>query len=1053
MAKSRLEENLNERNFRNLKSLIQQRQAFEDKHLYPPFSLHKTNFDFKDLEGKPLLHYAAAMGDLEKVKYCLTNNADINLLNDFKQSAILVALESGHFEVVDYLYEQGANCANLDLASCKGDKRLRQWLTKKIKSALEESFPLSSDSKYPLRSNQIFGNSFQSVDDVFGINKAIEIGEIPFILDVLKKNQFSQEKLSSLLIIAAKNDHLDVIQLLVANNATINNPKKFKTTALIEAIKAGNRDIINYLLELEIDVNQEDSLKNSALFYAVSMNNEEVMLQLLAKIALKNSVNINGNTVLHLAVMNNSVLLNKLLEIPGIQDLGKIKNIYGKTPLDLAIENKQDDVIKLLEPDSNIEFIKQSSKYGIKPAPIDQNEIMDKMLFRLKIKYRDTRYFSNEGHCNGFSFLKSFYAARGLEEYYFETLALMSRWDGNENSLANEFKDIPQAAFYKNLDELFEQWTNDVIWFQHSSLAGLDQLDQADRLEQYSTVTSEGLKNYSYRLLYKEHKFATNKFNKLITYERNSEQLTEILYYLMRMPVKARFEIEGDGHATSGYINNEKILVYYDPNFKFITEKTRDLGQSIQQIIDYKYILLNRFDGRARCNLRVYCFEKDLADMNLDVFEVFHEMELPKSKEEAQQFQKNSANHFSPIHVALMTRSLPTFKKLLTDGHCDVNAHDFLGRTALHIALESEFYEAAELLLLLPQINLEDIDGFITKAYRDKQVDIMNTIINSPNSKNLSNLLIAAIENEDFELIKTLLSNNKASINEPHLYQLPLIEAIEKMNIPIIQFLLSKGADILINNGKFIPDTPLKIAFSPHSDCSEVIISHLKEKDINQLDSTGQAAIHYAAYFANSEALKRLINAGANLKLSTEEGLTVFDLLKISWQFNQIELDVSFKLLVANYTFCLTDSDDKNLLTNLLIQSAESNDDELFKMVLTQCNPEIINSAKINYKPLLHHFMLSKQYDRIRPLLEKGAYVDSLFASGNTPLMGFIKIKDIPEKYELIPLFIEFKSDLTLKNKEGKTAIDLVTESNDDKIEQIFNDLDLIKHFKTDPKF
>ena len=118
MSQARIEENTYESKFLKLQLQINLRQLFEHNHFYPPFSLHRTDLNFTDIEGNSLLHYAAAMGDLEKVKYCLQNQANINLKNDKKENAISIALENGHFAVVNYLFEQGASCANLDLTCC-----------------------------------------------------------------------------------------------------------------------------------------------------------------------------------------------------------------------------------------------------------------------------------------------------------------------------------------------------------------------------------------------------------------------------------------------------------------------------------------------------------------------------------------------------------------------------------------------------------------------------------------------------------------------------------------------------------------------------------------------------------------------------------------------------------------------------------------------------------------------------------------------------------------------------------------------------------------------
>jgi hypothetical protein len=404
-------------------------------------------------------------------------------------------------------------------------------------------------------------------------------------------------------------------------------------------------------------------------------------------------------------------------------------------------------------------------------------------LYRLRQKYRDTTFFSLDGNCNGFSFLYSFYAALGMEQYYFNTLALMANWDGSEATLQSQFdKNVPQAQFYNNLDELFEQWTNDLIWLQHSKLTEVDGLDQGDRVEQYSIIKKKGQGDYF--LLYQEPKICFDENHHPINYERTEGQLREIFSYLKRMPANVQFVLSGEGHATSSNINKEGILVYYDSNFKHKTENTEDLNQIIQRIIDYKYILLEKFDSTVYCVLGVYCYQKDLPQIKFDNFSVLDEKELPKSQEDALAFQQNSANHFTPLHIAVMTRSLATLQRLLKDGFC---------------------------------------------------------------------------------------------------------------------------------------------------------------------------------------------------------------------------------------------------------------------LVISKCNKEIINSTLINFTPLLKHFMYYRQFHRIASLIEKRAHVDSLFPSGNTPLMRLIKMENMPEKYDLIPLLIQYGSDLTIKNKEGKTAIDLVNESNDDQIKQIFYEHGLIE--------
>jgi ankyrin repeat protein len=945
VSKQHIEGNPFVENFTQLQCQIHQRQEFEAKHPAPHFSIYKTDFNFTDFQGNSLLHYAATIGDMEKINDCLKNGADINLKNAQNKSAITIALEYGHLDVAEYLFQQGAHCNDLNLTSCRGDEKRIAWLSAKIKNALYESFPNPAEIYFaPIVENQFFKKAvFGFSNSQNALNRAAEIGDIEYIKVSINRALLNQEEIDSLLIIAAKNGQLKTVEYLYQNNANINSKKSYAETALIEAVKLKKQDVINFLLAQKVNVNQKNFLKITALSYAILNSDKETINKLIAQGASINYVNVGGNTLLHLAVLHDCKLIKELLTIPGFNELIKVKNIYGFTPLDLAIQNKQDELIQILALESDLNLIKKDVNYGIKPSEISQDIVMDKMLFRLRILYRDTSFFSAIGHCNGFTYLKPFYARQGKEQYYFDTLALMANWDGSEAALQQKFnKDIPQAQYYKNLDELFEQWTNDAIWFQHTTLDMVDSLQQADRAGQYLMIKGKDQgEDLNYIPLYKEPPISFDENRNFINYQRTEAQLGEIFSYLIRMPTNVQFQLDGGQHSTSSYNNKDGELVYYDSNFTYKTENTKNFKEIIQRLINYKYILFNKFDDdKADCNLSVYCYQMDLPQINLDNFSVLDEKELPKSQQDAFLFQQNSANHFTPLHIAVMTRSLATLQRLLKDGFCDVNTKDCLGRSAFKMALDSAYTEAMNLLLGAPGINLGTVDKLTTNAYRDQQKDIVQTILASPNVKNLNELLLEAIKKEDLALVETLLSQNKANINQITSNEMPLSKAIESKNQLMIQYLLDCGADLFMTKGldDICSDSPLETAFSPNSRCAELIISYLK--DINQKDSAGKAAIHHAAFLANADALQILIDKGANLKLQSSTGNTVFYYLNTSIVFNEDKRRNSLKLLIANYDFSFTDPNDQKILQELLVKTASEGDDELYHLVISKCNKE-----------------------------------------------------------------------------------------------------------------
>ncbi len=78
---------------------------------------------------------AAVLGDLEKVKYLHQQGADINIPNEFGETALTVAISRGHFEIANYLIESGVDvnrmgryCSPLVSAIQKREVRLIEHL-------------------------------------------------------------------------------------------------------------------------------------------------------------------------------------------------------------------------------------------------------------------------------------------------------------------------------------------------------------------------------------------------------------------------------------------------------------------------------------------------------------------------------------------------------------------------------------------------------------------------------------------------------------------------------------------------------------------------------------------------------------------------------------------------------------------------------------------------------------------------------------------------------------------------------------------------------------
>ena len=981
-------------NYSQLKELIEKRQKYEKLHPYPPFSQKPTTLNFKDINGNTLLHYAAAMGDIDKVKFCLENGQNIDSTNSSGTSAIILAVENGHLDVAEFLFQRGINCTSLTLNHTKSNPKLYAWLHDKISQDLKKACPnpnkVSSDP-LPSSSYQFISPSISNIN-VNAFERAVEIGDLHFLetgFDTLQQHLQSnnvynfQDVMEGLLIIAAGNGHLKIVEFLSNHQIKLSRTKKFTDTALIEAIKENKQEVIAFLLSHDIDINQETRLRDTALTQCIIKNDQDTLEKLIALKANLKHVNIHGNTFLHQAVINNSKLILFLLTLPACQEMILAKNIYGQTLLDLAIQHKNDEIIQLLNPRSDLQLIKQHPQYGKKPVNISQSAVMDKMLYWLNFNYRDTNFFAFDGHCNGFSYLKNYYAEKGMEDYYFDTMERMSSWDGTNESLVKKFAEEPQAAYYDNLDDLFEQWINDVVWFQFATIDFYEKGSHrpAENREAQYALIKENSNDFNFIMLYDEPFFTKDEHGNNIYFRRTEPQLQELYYYLSRLPPAIKLEFRGSFHATSGYTNDKKEFVFYDSNIPWrLTGGFSNSNEMLSTIFNFQFIAARNYRDTFELNCRTFCYAKNLEHMKLDEFWVFAEHELPKSKEEALAFQTQSLNKFTHLHIAVITRSLACVRWLLKDGHCDVNAKDSLGRNALKIALDSKFIPAIHLLLESQQIPQPIVETYLVKAYKKNRQDVVRTVIDSPFLDNLNRLLKVAIINQDNALVAKLLEHKKASLNKQGQTDLLLLKAI-------------------------------------------------KTKD--------------------TELLKILIDNGINVQLTDAKGKTIFDYLKSGTLLYTCKSSVMAFLSAC--PFKLSEPEDRKIVLNLLTLTAQEYDNDLFKLVLERCDKALIQESLVNNNHLLHYFLFEKRFDRIEPLLRQGTYVDTPLANGNTPLMGIIKNPDLPQKYDLIPLFIKYKADLTLKNRDSKTVLDLVAESNDPKIKEIFVNHNLIE--SEEPKY
>lgn len=860
----------------------------------------ETNFNFTNIKGYSLLHYAVLEGDLNKVKYCLGQGADINL-NSPQGSPILLAMNQSHLDIAQYLLEQGASCSHI--VSYMVHPKSRDWFNQQVKNALCESFP-DPKNDHCQKENQFFE---KFMNDIGPLERAVQIGDLVFLqksilkqssqrgdsfkIELNKNTGFHKIK-DKLLLEAVRSGHLDIVKFLIKQGSCINPIEQYVDTPLLEAIAYNKKDIIEYLLKSYANIHALDNRKYSCLFYAVIRNNIELIKTLANKKIDVNTTDVDGNNVLHIAVHTGDVhLVKQLLETWNLTVLIYQKNIYDQTPIDWAIQNDHKEILQCLDPHYEISNISLTQPSKV----IQQGMLIKNFRYYLKLHYRDEYYLSS-GFCNGLSFLFLLYCSRQKKDYFFETLALMSDWDGSCDELDKPFEKNLQSAFYSNLRELFEQWIHDITWFQNSRL-GLLALNLAQHQQDKLYEIVQDKPEYGFKNLYNEH---TDFLDEHHHFKRNFEQIKELLTYIQRIPFPVCLTFGGGRHATAGYFDENHRFIYYDPNFTFKTNIISSLDRSIQRLIDYKHIYINQLKAPCNASIHIFYFSQDRDQKKLREFEVLSEEKLPKSIQEAEYFQKQSPNHYTPLHIAAITQAWTTFKKVLDSNFCDINAQDTFKNTVLRMVIQNQWIEALECLLQKNNLDSQELNTLTLESYKAYgNSSIIDHILECSNFTAKDTLLALAIEQFDIELAQKIFLLNPKIDMLAHGYS--IMQAVlslrpkNETEVRAMEMMLHQCMQSNIDIMDYQQDKKslMQYALQHNRACALLLLSYIKNIDV-ALDNQGNTCLHVVLQhfddvktkFFESECIQWikiidiLLNKGASVSIPNENNQTALDWLQ-----------------------------------------------------------------------------------------------------------------------------------------------------------------------------
>ena len=234
---------------------------------------------------------SAKNGDLDSVKECLDNVADINATNKRDETALMIASKEGHFDIVEYLVE---NYGNID--------------------------------------NRVdFGNETPLI--FASQNNHLEIVE--FLISKCADMNVQDYSGFTALMWASVMGYFDIVKILVENGASVNLTNRDGWSAL-EMSK--NDEIWEYLKPKTANLN-----KNHALINFANHGNLEKVKYFLEQGANKNAITSKGYTALMFASKYGHLEVVKFL-VENRANVN-IKNNFGKIALDYA---KTDEIKQIL---------------------------------------------------------------------------------------------------------------------------------------------------------------------------------------------------------------------------------------------------------------------------------------------------------------------------------------------------------------------------------------------------------------------------------------------------------------------------------------------------------------------------------------------------------------------------------------------------------------------------------------------------------------------------------------------------------------------------------
>lgn len=821
-----------EKSFHDLHELILSRKENELINQLVP----KTQYTFKDIQGVDLLNYAVALSyeDCAKVDKVLgyleeEKNSSPMSIQASLQNALAVAIWYDDLELVKKIAGIEINYDPPHFIKNPIQADLSQTSLSSCQSKCKEYVLLEMQKDLARKTNDQNQGRLSEADERKWLLCAAAIRDINFIQDstIFANLDDNDETIFGMLLVAIENNNLSVVKFLFDNKKNIDLSGK---KILHHTISSNATDVFDYLLSKDSFsrlLSEKDETGVTPLIEAIDTGKLDFFKKILLKDNQLDIKLINSDTILHCA-SHNLDMFKLIVEKIGQEKAAVLvsqENVYGNNVLDLAKDNNINESNQAMITYLKENFPTLQSEFE-KTWPItriNQTQVLHAMHYYMGLFYRNEEHFPDSGHCNGFTFLWEYYTAKGKRDHFFQMMSHIVKWDGSIAALEKEFempvKSDDNKIIYRNLKELFEGWINDVIWFQHAfSFKKSNPSNEISKRLQYhrkGQLAAIRGNNESLEVieLYCMPSIAEHSLLK--------EQIKELLNYLSKMPINTSIEFSGSSHVVT-IMTVEGGLSFYDSNRPYKTKKVLtidEIANLLNGLSDYKEATYAySFYSFAPANQSPTALFQtkaitEISSIKADSLNIFYDLIGQKtipSKDTIDQFQDQSANRFTPLHLAVLSNNLTALDALINEGHsCFVkNAH---GKTPLDMINESNNMEA-KLLFIKHELSLAAFDQKLDLLLEKTQSGstFLASLAEQGNAiavKELLELCKGSDYDEDM-LISSLLTCSLTYERAPSLFELLFEHSSAKDCHSVLQIFSPENQGEIVKD-IFINDEPL----------------------------------------------------------------------------------------------------------------------------------------------------------------------------------------------------------------------------------------------------